>query len=70
MIKLPPLPDGWNPQWPLLPHQLRARDIEVAKVVLEAVALVCDHWSKQNHVYVNGALRCGEDIRALEFKHE
>ena len=40
MIKLPPLPDHLNAQWPYLPHQLRARDIEVARAVLEAAALV------------------------------
>jgi hypothetical protein len=53
------------------PDQLRARDLEVARMVLEGAAKVCGHWSKQNHVYVNGALRCGEDIRNLEVKrHE
>jgi hypothetical protein len=36
MIKLPRLPDHLNTQWPYLPHQLRARDIEVARAVLEA----------------------------------
>ncbi len=40
MIKLPPLPDHLNAQWPYLPHQLRARDIEVARAALEAAALV------------------------------
>ena len=42
MIKLPRIPDHLNFQWPYLPHQLRARDIEVAKAVLEAAAKVCD----------------------------
>lgn len=42
MIKLPRIPDHLNFQWPYLPHQLRARDIEVAKAVLEAAARVCD----------------------------
>jgi hypothetical protein len=42
MIKLPRLPDHLNAQWPYLPHQLRARDIEVARAVLEAAAKVCD----------------------------
>jgi len=42
MIKLPPLPDHLNTQWPYLPHQLRARDIEVARAVLEAAEEVCD----------------------------
>ena len=40
MIKLPPLPDHLNTQWPYLPHQLRARDVEVARAVLEAAAQV------------------------------
>jgi hypothetical protein len=38
MIKLPPLPDHLNAQWPYLPSQLRARDIEVARAALEAAA--------------------------------
>ena len=38
MIKLPPLPDYLNAQWPYLPSQLRARDIEVARAALEAAA--------------------------------
>jgi hypothetical protein len=42
MIKLPPLPDHLNAQWPYLPSQLRARDIEVARAALEAAAKVCD----------------------------
>jgi hypothetical protein len=40
MIKLPRLPDHLNAQWPYLPHQLRARDIEVARAALEAAAKV------------------------------
>jgi hypothetical protein len=40
MIKLPRLPDHLNAQWPYLPHQLRARDIEVARAALEAAAQV------------------------------
>jgi hypothetical protein len=40
MIKLPKLPDHLNAQWPYLPSQLRARDIEVARAVLEAAAYV------------------------------
>jgi hypothetical protein len=40
MIKLPRLPDHLNAQWPYLPHQLRARDIEVARCALEAAAYV------------------------------
>lgn len=35
------------------------------KAMKERAAKVCEHWEKQNHVYVNGAIRCGKDIRAL-----
>lgn len=65
-VVLPPLP-----KFPLhMQETFRARDLEVARVVLEAAAKVCEHWSNRNHVYVNGALRCGKDIRALEVRHE
>ena len=39
-IKLPPIPP--IAEWPLFPDALRARDIEVARCVLEAAAKVCD----------------------------
>ena len=70
MIKLPRIPDHLNAQWPYLPHQLRARDIEVARVVLEAVAKVCE--SRQTPgtgsvAILNGA---AEEIRALEISHD
>jgi hypothetical protein len=55
MIKLPPLPDHLNAQWPYLPHQLRARDIEVARVVLEAAAQVLSE-----HQIPVGNSRAGE----------
>ena len=41
-----------------------AREIE--KRTIERCAKVCDYWEKQNHVYTNGAIRCGKDIRALD----
>jgi hypothetical protein len=52
MIKLPPLPDHLNTQWPYLPHQLRARDIEVARVVLEQAGKV----EPVAHAIIAGAL--------------
>lgn len=67
-IVLPPLPDP-RPH-AFLPHEVLARDLEVARVVLEAAAKACEHWSKQNWVYVNGAIQCEKVIRALEFRHE
>lgn len=67
-IPLPPLPQPDINSWPVTLEKLRARDLEVARVVLAAAAQVCEHWSEQNHVYVNGALRCREDILKLEFK--
>lgn len=36
--------------------------------LIEQCAKVCDQWATQNHVYVNGAIRCAEDIRALKTK--
>ena len=32
----------------------------------ERCVAICDKWSKANHVYVNGAIRCSEDIRKGE----
>jgi hypothetical protein len=55
MIKLPKLPDHLNAQWPYLPHQLRARDIEVARCALEAAALVLSE-----HQIPVGNSRAGE----------
>jgi hypothetical protein len=55
VIKLPALPDHLNAQWPYLPHQLRARDIEVARCALEAAALVLSE-----HQIPVGNSRAGE----------
>lgn len=41
-ITLPPLPGDWECGRFFDPEELRARDLEVAKVVLEAAAKVCD----------------------------
>jgi hypothetical protein len=71
MIKLPKLPDHLNAQWPYLPRQLRARDIEVARAVLEAAALVC-----QNERLIfsdeEWRIRCelAEELRALRIEGE
>jgi hypothetical protein len=71
MIKLPRIPDHLNAQWPYLPHQLRARDIEVARAVLEAAAEVVaaqpdtgsinQQWMRE---------RCAVAIRALRIEGE
>ena len=66
-IKLPPLPeretDGLRSWWTA--DQVRARDLEVAKCVLEAAAQVCEnpgpYWDWDD--FTNA-------VRALEFKHE
>lgn len=39
---------------------------EAQRNALERAAMVCDQWAKQNHVYVNGAIRCSKDIRAMK----
>lgn len=83
-IPLPPLPD------PLIQHratfatiigytadQLRARDLEVARVVLEAAAKVCEatYQEHKNGRFVtlpqfDGGADCADAIRALEFTHD
>jgi len=71
-IKLPPLPRHPEPhtyQWTELElEELRALQLATTRAVQDACAMACDEWSKANHVYVNGALRCAHDIRALEFE--
>ena len=46
---------------PITETDLRARDLEVARVVLEAAAKVCDRYTEGQWL--------AEQIRALEFKH-
>ena len=80
MIKLPRIPDHLNFQWPYLPHQLRARDIEVAKCVLEAAALVLSEHQipvgnsaagEMACEWTYEALKeCRDEIRALEISHD
>lgn len=67
MIKLPRIPDHLNFQWPYLPHQLRARDIEVAKAVLEAAATWIE--SQRNDIPATGK-EFAAAIRALEISHD
>lgn len=65
MIKLPRIPDHLNFQWPYLPHQLRARDIEVARVVLESAAQAAELW------HANGLeVEIAREIRNLEVSHD
>ena len=66
-IKLPRIPDHLNAQWPYLPHQLRARDIEVARVVLDAVATWIE--SQRADIPATGA-EFAEAIRNLEVSHD
>ena len=77
MIKLPRIPDHLNAQWPYLPHQLRERDIEVARVVLEAAAKVLSatYLERQDGVYVelpsfNNGKDCASAILNLEISHD
>ena len=58
-IKLPPLPNFRD--WPYRHEELRARDLEVARVVLEAAAKVCDRYTEGQWL--------AEQIRTLELKH-
>jgi hypothetical protein len=80
MIKLPKLPDHLNAQWPYLPHQLRARDIEVARCALEAAALVLTEHQipvgnscagEMAREWTYDALKeCRDNIRALRIEGE
>jgi hypothetical protein len=82
MIKLPKLPDHLNAQWPYLPHQLRARDIEVARAALEAAAQACNKRAQEAYVryrsegsaYDDGGCDMGNtlefDLRALRIEGE
>ena len=80
MIKLPRIPDHLNAQWPYLPHQLRARDIEVARVVLEAAAKVLSEHQipvgnsaagEMACEWTYDALKdCRDVIRNLEIGHD
>jgi hypothetical protein len=65
-ILLPPLPlphfgAPWNPPMVFTEDQLRARDLEVAKAVLEGAAKVCGRYSEGQWF--------ASSIRALEVKH-
>jgi hypothetical protein len=66
-ITLPPLPPA--DEWPSI-DQLRARDLEVARVVLEGAANVAAP-KLMSYMNAAGQLRekIGNDIRALEVKH-
>jgi hypothetical protein len=39
---------------------------EIWQAAIEEAIKVCDFWKDQNHVYVNGAIGCGKDIRNLK----
>lgn len=49
-------------------EQVRVIQMEAARAALEEATKLCDLWKTRNFVYVNGALRCGEDIRAIQIK--
>ena len=79
-IPLPPLPrhdkvysnrwgDGSDATYWYSLETLRARDLEIARVVLEAAARVCE----KEHFFSDNEAKYGKEradaIRALEFKH-
>lgn len=68
-IKLPPIPPV--AEWPLFPDALRARDIEVAKVVLEAAAKACEVQNPTGSINQEWMReRCANAIRALDVSHD
>ena len=60
-IKLPALPGDWECGRFFDPEELRDRDLEVARVVLEAAAKACGHLAQADAV--------AAIIRALEVSH-
>ena len=67
-MKLPPLPlpDLNNSTgWERTDAQVIAYGKACYLAALEKAARVCDGWERKNWMYVNGAIRCGADIRAL-----
>ena len=70
MIKLPRIPDHLNSQWPYLPYQLRERDIEVAKVVLEAAAQAAGPDDSYRDEWFAAKADAVKRIRALEISHD
>lgn len=83
-IKLPPLPeddiehDGYGKLYKYghSDAQLRARDLEVVRAVLEAAAKECESRSRYHpadtpieRAMLAESKYCAYDIRALEFKH-
>lgn len=71
MIKLPPLPAPYSGLASNIVEMIRTRDLEIARVVLEAAAKVCDglHWTW--HMGDNsGPKDCATKIRSLEFTHD
>jgi len=57
------------------PESLRARDLEIVRLVLEAAAMSCERYAKNRLddeapiAYVYGAKDCAASIRALEVRH-
>jgi hypothetical protein len=70
-IPLPPIPDMYIDTWPLTPEKLRARDLEVARVVLEAAAKMIQN-ERLMFSDEEWRIRCelAESLRALEFTHD
>jgi hypothetical protein len=71
-ILLPPLPPHpetchvWSDKQKAA---ILARDQQIVEATLAATAKVCDYWTTQQGVFVNGAIRCRMDIQQLEVKY-
>jgi hypothetical protein len=74
-ITLPKLPRESHGFYVMMSSDtLRARDLEVARLVLEGAANVCESesakWKSINYSFAaSAANHCGRHIRKLEFKH-
>ena len=76
-ITLPPLPDPYTGLATNLKEMIRARDIEVARVVLEACkdAVTHEHLEDpqdgaSDEVYDRAVRDCCDALNELEFKHD
>jgi hypothetical protein len=76
-MKLPvlPVPDGtlYGHDRTIRGHafiteKVRQIQRDAISAAFKEAEMICDKWSKDNHVYVNGALRCGQEIQKLRIE--
>ena len=43
-------------------REIQIQVTRAVKIETQRCLKICEYWTKQNEVYLNGALRCGKDI--------